>query len=207
MRKVVFWSVSGLLTLILLGSAVLWFRSYGQSEQAVVRLGTASVSVFTTDRGQLGWLVLPEQPTGSPFVFRWRVNAPAGDLTPKLEELCVDHALGFGIDREVNIAGLEAPAVANVLPQVTEASWALRRVVLPFWALLALAGGMLMVWLLTFGVRLFRIERGLCSKCSYDVSESSHFCPKCRRPIPKRTWSGESRPTRRSPSAGRQFAR
>jgi hypothetical protein len=113
-----------------------------------------------------------------------------------LAETCVDHALGFGMDREVNVVNLEAPAVAGVLPTVSEATWALRRVVVPFWAILAGTFGLLMIWALTAGVKLYRVEHGLCAKCSYDVSECSHFCPRCGKAIPKRTWSGDDRPRR-----------
>ena len=205
MRKVVFWTVTGLLTLVMLAAAVFWVRSYSASDQVIVRPGTENVSILTSDRGVMSWLLLPEQAQGSLIMFRMLANGPADDSMPRLDELCEDHALGFGTAGEVNISPLEAPAAAGVLPTFDETSWALRRVVLPFWAILALAGGTLLVWLLTVGVRLFRIERGLCPHCSYDVSESSHFCPRCRRPIPKRTWSGESRPTRRTMTGGRSL--
>lgn len=202
MRKLMFWTVTTVLAIVLLGSSFLWYRSFNLSEQAVVRLGTPTVTVFTTDRGRLGLLTLGQQPEGSPFLFNWRVNdqAPAG--VPTLDQRCTDNGLGFGIDRQVNIEGLEAPAVAGLIP-ADQISWAARRVVVPFWAIVAFSLGLGFLWVMTSGVRLYRTERGLCAKCASDITDSSHFCPKCRKPIPKRTWSGETRPRRKVAVAGR----
>jgi len=196
MRKIMFWTVTTVLAGLLLGSSFLWYRSFDHSDQAVVRVGLPSVTVFTTDRGRLGLLTLGQQPEGPAFLFNWRTNdkAPAG--VPTLDERCTDHGLGFGIDRQVNIVGLEAPAVAGVVP-ADQVSWAARRVVVPFWAIVAFSLIAGVIWVLTNGVRLHRIERGLCAKCASDISQSSHFCPKCRKAIPKRTWSGETRPRRK----------
>ncbi|MEO0515143.1 MAG: zinc ribbon domain-containing protein [Planctomycetota bacterium] len=196
MRKIMFWTVTTVLAVLLLGSSFLWYRSYTHSEQAVVRLGTPGVTVFTTDRGRLGWLTLGQQPEGQPFMFSWRVNekAPAG--VPTLDLRCTDNGLGFGIDRQVNIEGLEAPAVAGLIP-ADQISWAARRVVVPFWAMVAFSLITGLIWVMTAGVRLYRAERGLCGKCATDISQNSHFCPKCGKAIPKRTWSGDTRPRRK----------
>lgn len=196
MRKVTFWIVTSLFGVLLLGSAFLWYRSFEVSEQAVIRLGTANVTVATTDRGRLGFLTLGSQPDGAPFMFNWRVNEKAPAELELLDQRCTDHGLGFGVDRQVNIAGQEAPAVAGVIP-ADQIQWAARRVVLPFWAIVAFSLITGIIWVSTAGVRLYRLERGLCAKCSSDISQASHFCPNCGKAIPKRTWSGESRPRRR----------
>ncbi|MBB6430660.1 zinc ribbon domain-containing protein [Algisphaera agarilytica] len=205
MRKVIFWTVTSVLGVMLLATSFLWYRSFNVSEQAVIRLGTGSVTVATTDRGRLGFLTLGQQGDGSPFIFDWRVNEKAPTELELLDERCTDHGLGFGIDRQVNIAGQEAPAVAGVIP-ADQIQWAVRRVVVPFWAMVAFALITGIIWVSTSGVRLYRIERGLCAKCSNDISQASHFCPKCGKRIPKRTWSGESRPRRRLQGAA-QMAR
>lgn len=194
MQKTTFWVVSSVLVVVLLGTTFLWFRSFQVSEQAVVRLGTPGVTVLTTDRGRLGFLMLGRQPAGEKWMMRWRTNEKPQNDTPKLDELCTDHGLGFGMDYQVNVAGLEAPAVAGVTGGV--ASWAARRMVIPFWSIAATGLGLLIVWVLTLGVRLHRLDHGLCGKCSFDISQSSHFCPRCGKPIPRRTWSGEVRPRR-----------
>ncbi|MEM1108066.1 MAG: zinc ribbon domain-containing protein [Planctomycetota bacterium] len=202
MRKFIFWTVTGVLSIALLGSAFLWYRSYESSDQAVVRLGTPTVTVFTSDRGRLGLLTLGQQADGPPIFARWRVNEKAPAELALLDERCTDHGLGFGIDRQVNIADQEAPAVAGVFSG-GEVSWAARRVVVPFWALTAFSLIFGFIWIMTTGVPLYRIERGLCPKCATDISQASHFCPKCRKAIPKLTWSGESRPRRRLVRAAR----
>lgn len=196
MRKFIFWTVTSVLAVVLLGSSFLWYRSFEMSEQAVVRLGTPTVTVFTTDRGRLGFLTLGQQPEGNPFVMKWQVNDKAPEDAMLLDERCTDHGLGFGMDRQVNIANQEAPAVAGVIP-ADQISWAARRVVVPFWAMVAFSLITGLIWVLTAGVRLHRIEHGLCAKCSNDISQSSHFCAKCGKAIPKRTWSGDTRPRRK----------
>ncbi|MEM6853798.1 MAG: zinc ribbon domain-containing protein [Planctomycetota bacterium] len=196
MRKFMFWTVTAVLGVVLLGSSFLWYRSFEMSEQAVVRLGTPTVTVVTTDRGRLGFLTLGQQPEGKPFLMTWRVNEKAPEDAALLDERCTDRGLGFGMDRQVNIATQEAPAVAGVIPS-DQISWAARRVVLPFWAIVAFSLITGLIWVMTVGVRLYRLERGLCPSCSTDISQASHFCPKCGKAIPKRTWSGETRPRRR----------
>lgn len=181
---------------LLLGvTAFFWIRSYDHSDQMVVRLGTPGVSVWTSDRGRLGVLMLGPQPGGQSWITEWQTNAGPSRDTPTLDQLCPENGLGFGIAHEVNISGLEQPAVAGIS---AEPSFAPRRLVMPFWSLAAAAAGMLLLWCLTAGLRLYRVEHGLCGKCSFDVSEASHFCPKCGKAIPRRTWSGDSRPRRRA---------
>ena len=194
MRKTIFWTVTASLVVLMGVLSFFWIRSYDYTNQLVVRLGTPGVSVWTSDRGRLSLLLLGPQPIGNKWIVHLQANPRPNAHVPTLDELCAENGMGFGVAREVSITGIEKPAVAGIQ---SASSFAPRRVVTPFWALLALAGGVLLVWCLTRGVRLYRIERGLCGRCSYDVSECSHFCPKCRRPISKRTWSGESRPRRR----------
>ncbi|MEM7624504.1 MAG: zinc ribbon domain-containing protein [Planctomycetota bacterium] len=203
MRKLIFWTLTSVLVLILGTATFFWVRSYDYSDQMTVRLGTPGVSVWTSDRGRLGVLMLGPQPMGERWVMDWRTNPGPSDNTPTLDALCVENGLGFGIAYEVNISGLEQPAVAGVSAEPT---FAPRRLVAPFWSLAAASGGLLLLWCLTYGVRLYRIDHGLCGKCSFDVSQSSHFCPKCGKAIPKRTWSGDTRPRRRmvaTPQAAR----
>jgi len=200
MQKTVFWLLTAVLVVVMGASSVLWFRSFHHSEQAVLRLGTPGVTVMTTDRGRLALLFLGAQPTGPRWVARWRVNPELKHVMPKLETFCEDSALGFGLDSKVVIEGIEKPAVASIRPE-GDISWAVRRVVIPFWAIFFGALGGALVWFAVIGKRIYRIDHGLCVKCSYDVSQCSHFCPRCGKAIPNRTWSGEARPMRRG--AGR----
>lgn len=193
MRKTMFWLITTGLAVVLLGTTFMWFASFQSPSQVVLRAGTPGVTVLTSDRGRLGFLMLGRQPDGEKWVLRYRSNEkPAADAQT-LDQLCTDHGLGFGMDQQVNIAGLEAPAVAGV---AAGQSWAARRIVVPWWSLASFSLIGLVIWSLTKGVRMYRMERGLCGKCSFDVSQSSHFCPRCGKAIPRRTWSGDVRPRR-----------
>ncbi|MEM8737596.1 MAG: hypothetical protein AAGG38_03850 [Planctomycetota bacterium] len=196
-QKLTYWVVASVLGAVVIGGSVMWWRSYSHSEQAVVRAWFKGVAVLTTDRGRLAILSLGEQPTASRWVLQLRSNGTPAREAPRLDELCRDHGLGFGVDQAVAIAGAEQPAVAGVNVLGGGVSWGVRRVVLPFWAVVVGGTGLLLVWTLTYGVRVFRSDKGLCVKCSYDISGASHFCPKCGKPIARRTWSGETRPRRR----------
>ena len=201
-----------------------------------------TLTVWTSDRGRLSmlWLALPTTPHSTTpggrdwahEVAGWARQSnptPAPDQ-PRLDQACADHGLGFGFDRDVQVADPESPAVSAVLagqpvgrpsdatpatpadlpsPAVAgvgseggaggtggTGGWALRRVVVPWWAVVAAVGGLCLVWTMTFGVRVLREGRGRCVRCGHDVSQSSHYCPSCRKPIPRRTWSGDTRPRR-----------
>ncbi len=199
-NKMIFWSVTVLLVVVVGGSSYLWFRSFEASDQAVVRLGTPGVSVWTTDRGRLGVLFLGPQPLEERWVLTTRSNAVPPADAPKMETLCVDHGLGFGMDRQVSISGLEMPAVSGVT-SAAEGTWAARRMVMPFWAIFFGSLGLLLVWWGTLGRRIHRQDHGLCPKCAFDVSQCSHYCPKCGKGITRKSWSGDSRPTRRTGAA------
>lgn len=245
MRQLIYAAVSLVLVGVFVGAGTLWFRSHEYSEQAAVRVdvvtawrewwdgaqraerdadarsgdaGNGAISVWTSDRGQLGFLWL-EVPAGDGFtgredgeigkvggwsrravVWDWRVNQASEQSTPRLDELCAERGLGFGWDREVAVSGLERPMVARMFGEFVPGGggswWALRRVVVPLWVIMATAGGLWLVWTMTFGLRTHRISKGACTRCGHDVTQSSHYCPQCRKPIPRRTWSGETRPRR-----------
>ena len=195
MRKAVFWTVAGLLAVVAVGSSVLWYRSYGASDQLTLRLGTPGVSVWTTDRGRLGVLFLGAQPLGDRWVMSVRSNPGQPADRPKLGDLYARHVGGFAWDATVNIEGLEMPAVSGVMP-VTDGTWATRRVVVPLWSILAVSLGGLIAWGATLGVRIHRQDHGLCPRCAYDVSHCSHFCPKCGKKTHRKTWSDSTRPSR-----------
>ncbi|MEM9884024.1 MAG: hypothetical protein AAF800_14015 [Planctomycetota bacterium] len=197
MQKTVYWSVVLVLGAVLIGSGLLWYRSYERSEQAVVRAGTPAVMVFTTDRGRLGLLTLGDPGVGEPFVFRLRTNPTPAAGAPTLEAHCADHGLGFGLGPAVAMRGAEEPALAGFLP-AGDFSLTARRVVVPFWFFVAASFALLGIWVMTVGVRLHRTDHGLCPRCSYDITQCSHFCPGCGKPIARKTWSGESRPRRQA---------
>lgn len=193
MRKAVFWLLTVVLLTVLGASSLLWFRSFHYSEQAVLRWGTPSVAVLTTDRGRWSVLFLAHQRMdGQNWIARWRVNPKLDKAAPRLDQLCEDSAIGFGMDQEVMVEGPELPAVAGV----STSNWAVQRLVVPFWALFfGSIGGLIVCWAV-LGKRIYRIEHGLCAKCAYDVSQCSHFCPHCGKPIPRKTWSGDTRPVK-----------
>jgi len=194
-RKLVFWSVGCVLLSAFVGAVYLWSKSYERPEQLVVRVSRPGVAVLTTDRGRLGLLLLGDRPMGERWVFEHRVNVKPSPDSPRLDALCRDHLWGFGLDKAVSVSGPEQPAVAGMLPAM--AGGEARRVVVPFWALAAGAFGMWLVWVLWYGVPLYRATRGVCRRCAYKVEDCSHFCPKCGKAISRRTWSGETRPRRR----------
>ena len=175
------------------------------------------IGVWTSDRGRLGLLWLEASPViddvdgeraagergwvHESAVWAWRVASAAAPDAALLDALCAERGLGFGFDREVEVSVVERPAVAALRERSDAvggggALGAWRRAVVPWWSVTAAAGGMWLVWTLTFGVRVLRMSRGRCVRCGHDVSESSHYCPSCRKPIPRRTWSGDTRPRR-----------
>jgi hypothetical protein len=192
MRKAYFWSVLVLLAVVLAASSYFWVQSYNRSYQTVVRYGTPSLTVATIDRGRVGLLFLRDRPSDRKWVFEMKSAEAMPADAPKLESFCESNGLGFGMGKDVRIVDLERPAVA--VAGLDDPQWAARRMVLPFWVMSVGSLALLILWVVRVGIPMHRAEHGLCPKCSYDISECSHFCPKCRRPIDKRSWSGDVRP-------------
>ena len=167
-----------------------WRESYVTVTRARVQLGPRTLAVLV-DRGRAG-VLLARRAFAGPAAATWDRLPVAGGDTPDL--VCDRNAFGFGLDQLVRPGGL-TPAERSLLLDGDEGPrWRARRLVLPMWAVLAAAVGTFLVWWLRFNLPLYRELGGRCRKCGYDVSRSSHFCPACRKPLPKRSWSGATRP-------------
>ena len=96
MRKLIFWTLTSFLVLILGAATFLWVRSYDYSDQMTLRTGTPGVSVWTSDRGRLGILMLGPQPMGQRWMMQWRTNEGPTRDTPTLDQLCAETAWASG---------------------------------------------------------------------------------------------------------------
>ena len=57
-------------------------------------------------------------------------------------------------------------------------------VLLPWWLLLAIAGGPCLWWFDKAQRRAWRLTQALCLQCGYDLRASPERCPECGSPVP-----------------------
>ena len=168
------------------GAGWLWYGSGQSTTQLLVRSGGSRAVMVSIDRGRLALLMARGQPRPADLQLIRGVADPG----PRLDEVCDDHIAGFGLDALVRQDGLVDFEAQALLTGAEDRRWRARRLVLPMWAVVTGLSGLLVVWWLRFNLPLYRELRGRCRRCAYDIRSSSHYCPVCKHPLPRRTWSG-----------------
>ena len=186
MRAFLYALVAAVLLLLTTGAGWLWFDSRQNTTQLLLQSGGSRMVLISADRERIAFLLArgEAQPVGG------RVIRAAAGTGPLLDGVCDDHLGGFGLDTLVRREGLVGFEANALLTGQENHRWRAKRLVLPLWALVVGVGGLLAVWWLRFNLPLYRELRGRCRRCANDIRSSSHFCPLCKHPLPKRTWSG-----------------
>lgn len=185
MRAFFYALVAAVLLALTAGAGWLWHDSDQTTSQVLLRSGGTRGLLVSVDRGRLA--LLSARGPALPLEMR-KARGPA-DPGPRLDEVCHDRLAGFGFDKLVRQSGLVDFEAQMLMTGHETRRWWARRLVLPMWAVVGGLGGLLAVWWLRFNLPLYRELRGRCRRCAYDIRSSSHYCPVCKNPLPRRTWS------------------
>jgi len=186
MRAFSYALVAAVFLALTVGGAWLWHDSNKNTTQLLVQSGGLRAALLSVDRGRLALLTA----RGEQLPADLRLIRGAADPGPSLDEVCDERLGGFGLDTLVRQDGLVDFEARVLLSGLETRYWQAKRLVLPMWSVVAGLGGLLAVWWLRFNLPLYRELRGRCRRCAYDIRASSHFCPVCKHPMPRRTWSG-----------------
>ncbi len=186
MRAFFYALVAAVLLALTAGAGWLWHDSDQTTTQVLVRSGGSRALLVSVDRGRFALL----SARGPALPFEVGRKRGVADPGPSLDEVCDDCLVGFGLDTLVRQDGLVDFEAQVLMTGHETPRWRARRLVMPMWAVVGGLAGLLVVWWLRFNVPLYRELRGRCRRCAYDISSSSHYCPVCKNPLPRRTWSG-----------------
>jgi|GEM_PF-3397072 len=186
MRAFFYALIAAVLLTLTAGAGWLWHDSVQTTSQLLLRSGGSRAALLSVDRGRLALLAV----RGQPLAADLRLICGSADPGPRLDEVCDDRFGGFGLDALVRQDGLVDFEAQALLTGSESRRWRARRLVLPMWAVVSGLSGLLVVWWLRFNLPLYRELRGRCRRCAYDIRSSSHYCPVCKHPLPRRTWSG-----------------
>ena len=186
MRAFFYALVAAVLLALTAGAGWLWHDSAQTTTQLLVRSGGSRALLVSVDRGRLALMMA----RGPRLAFDLQFIQGTSDPGMLLDEVCDSHFLGFGYDKLVRQDGLVDFEAQAVLQGSETRSWRASRLVLPMWSVVAILAVLFVVWWWWFNVPLYRELRGRCRRCANDIRSSSHYCPLCKHPLPRRTWSG-----------------
>jgi len=154
-------TLSVLSSVLFVATAILWVRSYWQSDFIQV-LTAPTCFIFGTIRGEVGVAVALHEPVDkvSSPKFLWETGRPYS-LRELADEMTVTQAGGFAI--------LHQPLLLTSL-------WG---IALPCWFVMGITALPAISLVCKRSRNAFRKRRNICLKCGYDLRATPNRCPEC----------------------------
>ena len=176
MKRRLLTAISLFSLVLCLATVVLWVRSYFSSERFLAQTRWYSAAV-TPSLGRVEISVCYET---SPFYIRHGIDGDADSM------IVFWYHRGGG--RPATAVGWRyQPVMGFGYGRIRSADYPPGGIVFPFWAA-TLTTSMLPVLRLTGWLRTrYRLARGRCAGCGYDLRASTDRCPECGAPVPRKT--------------------